>query len=82
MQQQLMRASTSSQFWLGQWAGGAYDPRRIAAVRTIGRDVMGATPADIQALAARYLRPDTDWTLAVVPKGKAESAAVSTAAAR
>ena len=82
MQQQLMRASTSSQFWLGQWAGGAYDPRRIAAVRTIGRDVMGATPADIQALAARYLRPDTDWTLAVVPKGKVASAAVSTAAAR
>jgi zinc protease len=43
---------------------------------------MGATPADIQALAARYLRPDTDWTLAVVPKGKVANAAVSTAAAR
>ncbi|WP_093333244.1 M16 family metallopeptidase [Sphingomonas rubra] len=72
--QQLLRASTSSQFWLSQWGGGAYDPRRITAVRTIGADVLGATPADIQALAARYLRPDKDWTLAVVPKAKVPAA--------
>ena len=71
MHQQLLRASTSSQFWLSQWGGGAFDQRRILAVRSIGADVLGATPADIQALAARYLRPDLDWTLAVLPKGKA-----------
>ncbi|KQU62109.1 peptidase M16 [Sphingomonas sp. Leaf339] len=70
MAQQLMRASTSSQFWLSQMGGGTLDPRRLAAVRSLGTDLMSATPAEIQALAARYLRPDTDWTLAVVPKDK------------
>ncbi|MBM6575524.1 insulinase family protein [Microvirga sp. SRT01] len=69
MKQQLMRASTSSQFWLSQMGGGAYDPRRISAVRTVLADLVQATPADLQSVAARYLRPDRDWTLAVVPKG-------------
>ncbi len=70
MQQQLLRASTSSQFWLGQMGGGSYDPRRLTAIRSLGSDLVGTTPADIQALAARYLRPDLDWTMAVLPKAK------------
>lgn len=70
MIQQLMRASTSSQFWLQQTGGGTLDPRRLAAVRTLATDLTTATPAGIQALAARYLRPDADWTMAVLPKGK------------
>jgi zinc protease len=75
MQQQLMRASTSSQFWLAQMGGGSYDPRRLQAIRSLGSDLVGTTPADIQALAQRYLRPDTDWTMAVVPKAKAGAGA-------
>ena len=75
MREQLLRATTSSAFWLGQLGGGTYDPRRIAAIRTLGSDLIGTTPADIQSLAARYLRPDADWTLAVVPKAKAGAAA-------
>jgi len=76
MGQQLMRASTSSQFWMQQMGGGTVDPRRLSAIGTLGSDLMGTTPGDIQALAARYLRPETDWTLAVLPKGK-EAAAVA-----
>ncbi|GGB18619.1 peptidase M16 [Sphingomonas metalli] len=71
MQQQLLRASTSSQFWMMQMAGGSFDTRRLTALRSIGSDLNSTTPADIQVLAARYLRPDTDWTMAVVPKDKA-----------
>lgn len=71
MTQQLLRASTSSQFWLSQMGGGAFDGRRITAVRSLVSDLVGTTPGDVQALAARYLRPETDWTLAVVPKAKA-----------
>jgi zinc protease len=69
MIQQLMRASTSSQFWLQQTGGGTLDPRRLSAVRTLATDLTTATPAGIQALAARYLRPESDWTFAVLPKG-------------
>ncbi|MFT6569366.1 MAG: zinc protease [Sphingomonas echinoides] len=28
------------------------------------------TAADLQATAAKYLRPDRDWTMQVVPKAK------------
>lgn len=76
MSQQLLRASTSSQFWMGQMEGGTQDPRRLVAVRTLGRDLGTTTPAELQALAARYLRPDTDWTMAVVPKGSAAAKGV------
>jgi zinc protease len=75
MGQQLLRASTSSQFWLAQMGGGTYDPRRLAAVRSLGSDLMTTTPAELQALAARYLRPDTDWTMEVLPKDKAPATA-------
>jgi len=70
MQQQLMRASTSSQFWMAQMGGSTRDPRRLAAIRTLGTDLMSTTPADIQTLAARYLKPENDWTMAVLPKDK------------
>ncbi len=82
MQQQLLRASTSSQFWLGQMGGGSYDPRRLTAVRSIAADLVSTTPGDIQALAQRYLRPDADWTMAVVPKGVAAKGAAPVAASR
>jgi zinc protease len=71
MAQYLMRASTANQFWLRQLGGGAYDPRRIDATRGLASDFTSITPAELQAVAAKYLRPDKDWTMEVVPKSVA-----------
>ncbi len=67
MGQYIMRASTASQFWLQQLGGATYDPRRFDATQRIASDLIATTPADLQATAARWLRPDKDWTMAVVP---------------
>ncbi|MBS0283770.1 MAG: hypothetical protein JSS15_05055, partial [Proteobacteria bacterium] len=68
--QYLSRASSGNQFWLIQASGGAYDPARLEALHTMVDDLAGITPENLQATAAKYLRPDKDWTLAVLPRGK------------
>ena len=70
IRQQVMRVSSANQFWMRQLGGAAYHPDRIEAARTIARDYAAVTPADLQATAARYLQPDRDWTMAVVPADK------------
>ena len=68
--QLVARMSSGNMFWLQQTQGGANDPRRLKAVDTIASDLTSITPPDIQALAAKYLRPEVDWTMAVLPEGK------------
>lgn len=67
LKQQLMRASSGNSFWMQLVDGGTTDPKRIDAVNTLGQDFALTTPAEIQALAVKYLRPDKDWTMAVMP---------------
>ena len=67
--QYLSRASSGNQFWLIQASGGAYDPARLEALHTMVDDLAGITPENLQATAAKYLRPDKDWTLVVLPRG-------------
>ncbi|HVI99679.1 MAG TPA: insulinase family protein [Sphingomonas sp.] len=66
--QYVLRASTGNQFWMQQLGGATTDPRRIAAARAIVGDLKAVTPATLQTIAARYLRPDKDWTMEVVPE--------------
>lgn len=68
MLQYMARASSGNQFWLIQTSGGAFDPNRIEASRSLVSDMTGITPETLQATAAKYLRPDRDWTMAVVPE--------------
>ncbi|HWU73372.1 MAG TPA: insulinase family protein, partial [Sphingomonas sp.] len=79
MQQYVMRASTGNTFWLNLLAGASYDPRKIAAARSILLDYQNVTAADLQAVAAKYLRPDKDWTMEVVPKAVAAKEGLSVA---
>lgn len=72
MMQYLARASSGNQFWLLQVSGGAYDANRLAGARTLVSDYMSITPQTLQATAAKYLRPERDWTLTVLPKDKAK----------
>jgi zinc protease len=67
MGQYILRASTGNQFWLQQLGGATFDPRRIAATQRIASDLVATTPVELQATAAKYLRPEKDWTMAVVP---------------
>ncbi|WP_082006322.1 M16 family metallopeptidase [Sphingomonas sp. ERG5] len=72
MKQSIMRSSTGNQFWMMNLAGSMYDERRIAALRGLFRDLARVTSADVQATAQKYLQPDKDWTMAVVPKALAD----------
>lgn len=66
--QLIARTSTGNTFWFSQLEWASYDPRRIAAIRTLARDISGLTPATLQQVAQKYLRAEADWTMAVVPK--------------
>ena len=68
MRQRVTRASTSAAFFMHQLEGATADPWRISAIRTILRDYTVTTPAQMQALAARYLQADKSWSLAVLPQ--------------
>ncbi len=68
MKQAVMRQSTGNQFWLGQLADATYDPRRIEALRSLFRDLASMTASQLQDVARKYLLPDKDWTMVVVPK--------------
>jgi zinc protease len=72
IKQQLIRQSSGNMFWMRLVEGGTYDPARIAAVGTLARDIATTSPAEVQALAAKYLRPDRDWTMIVVPEAGAK----------
>ncbi len=75
MGQYLMRASTGNQFWMQQLGGATFDQRRMDATRTMAQDFVAIDPAQLQAVAAKYLRPETDWTMAVLPKSVAAKVA-------
>ncbi|MEO5587300.1 MAG: insulinase family protein [Novosphingobium sp.] len=70
LRQQITRASTSTAFFMYQVEGGTEDPTRFGAVRSILTDYTQVTPADIQALAQKYLVRGQSWRLAVIPQGQ------------
>ncbi|WP_010218699.1 M16 family metallopeptidase [Sphingomonas sp. PAMC 26621] len=70
MQQAIMRQSTGNQFWMNQLDGAVYDPARIVALTHLYSDISTMTAAQLQETAAKYLRPERDWTMQVVPKAK------------
>lgn len=73
IKQQLIRQSSGNMFWMRLVEGGSYDPARIAAVNTLARDIASTSPMEIQALAQKYLRPDRDWTMMVMPGAGAQA---------
>lgn len=70
LRQQLTRASTSSAFFMYLLEGASTDPRRFRAVRTLMTDYTQTSPAAMQALAAKYLKPGGSWKAAVIPQGQ------------
>ncbi|MFP5296907.1 MAG: M16 family metallopeptidase, partial [Alphaproteobacteria bacterium] len=62
----LRRRQASNEYWLAQLADVAERPSEVEQTLTHISDLEALTPADIQALALRYLRPDTAWRAVVV----------------
>ncbi|MFZ2996580.1 M16 family metallopeptidase [Sphingobium sp.] len=71
MRQMLMRAGTGNAFWMNQMAGATHDARYVQAMQTMAQDMLTVTPAQLQALAARYLVPGKSWSAIVLPQGVA-----------
>ena len=69
MRQLLMRAGTGNAFWMNPMEGAAHDARYVQAMQTMARDMLTVTPAQIQALAAKYLKPGKSWSAVVLPEG-------------
>ncbi|WP_260929505.1 M16 family metallopeptidase [Novosphingobium sp. 9] len=70
LRQQVTRAASSTAFFMDQLEGATWDPKRIAAVRTILPDYTQTTPQAMQALAAKYLGKGKSWRLEVLPDPK------------
>ncbi len=68
MRQLLARASTGNAFWMNQMEGATHDPRYVGAMKTMADDMLSVTPADVQALAVKYLKPKS-WSAVVLPEG-------------
>lgn len=79
--QMVVRRSSGNPFWMQQTEGGTRDPRRLAAIASIARDYGSTTPQELQALAAKYLAPQKDWAMVVLPEAKAAAAPAAAAAA-
>lgn len=69
MRQLLQRASSGNAFWMSQMEGASFDNRRITIMREMPRDLLQVTPAEIQALAKKYLVPEKIWSAVVLPAG-------------
>jgi zinc protease len=70
LKQQLIRASSGNMFWMRLVEGGSADPAIIAGVDSLATDIGRVSPAEIQVLAGKYLRPDAEWSMVVVPEKK------------
>ncbi len=68
MEQARRDAASSPGYWVANLAGAQTDLRKLDALRTAVSDYEGITPADVQAAAKRWLKPETAWKLKVVPE--------------
>lgn len=75
MLQRLSRASTGNGFWLSQLSGASTAPLRITNLLRWRDDIERTTPADIAALAKRYLRPGAALSFVIVPEAPAPAPA-------
>ena len=67
MRQLIIRASSGNIFWMDQLEGATQDPQKITRLRTLLSDYGNVTPAQIQALAAEYLKPGGGFVMKVLP---------------
>lgn len=74
LRQLVSRASTGNGFWMYNLEGASFDPRRLAAMRSLLTDYTQTTPEAMQALAKRYLASRDGWRVAVLPQESGSAA--------
>jgi zinc protease len=67
MRQLLNRVSNSHMFWLNELQGAAFDRNRVVWTPTFMHDYTEITPAEMKALAARYLGGRGGYRVEVLP---------------
>jgi zinc protease len=72
LRQLLNRLETGHTFWLNQLEGATTDPNRLTQLPSIMRDYTVSTPAEMQALAAKYLQPGKAFRVEVLPEKSAK----------
>ena len=68
LRQLLNRLETGHTFWLNQVEGATTDPNRVAQLPSIMNDYTQSSPAEMRALAAKYLQPGRAFRIAVLPE--------------
>jgi zinc protease len=71
LRQLLFRVATGHTFWLNRIEGATTDPNKVRLLPSIMNDYTVSTPAEMQALAAKYLRPDKAYRVEVLPEKSA-----------
>jgi zinc protease len=71
LRQLLTRLQTGHTFWLNQLEGATMDPNRARMLPSMMTDYTVSTPAEMQALAARYLQPGKAFRVEVLPEKEA-----------
>jgi zinc protease len=65
----------TNEYWLDTIAAAQADPTLLAAAQTLDADIAAVTTADLDALAARYLRPELALRFLIMPKPESKPAA-------
>jgi zinc protease len=68
LRQLLNRLETGHTFWLNQVEGATTDPNKVRLLPQIMNDYTVSTPAEMQALAAKYLQPGKAFRVEVLPE--------------
>jgi zinc protease len=66
--QEFQHGLEDNQYWLRVIATAQSDPRALDRHRSTERDYLAATIADLRAAAARYLRQDHAFRIAILPR--------------
>ena len=72
LRQLLNRLETGHTFWLNQVEGATTDPNRVTQLPSIMNDYTQSSPAEMQALAAKYLQPSKAFRIEVLPEKSAK----------
>ena len=70
LRQLIARASSGNSFWMSQLEGASFNPQKFVALQSLLTDYTVITPAEIQALAVKYLDDGKKWKLVVLPETK------------
>jgi zinc protease len=70
----IRRNQATNEYWLTQLAEVAEKPDDVEQTLTLIPDLEAVTAADVQALAVKYLRPETAWRASVISSQPATAA--------